>query len=1243
MSAIAPDLPLRFPCWCRAVYSFGPESKKDLGFVEGDLIECLNAGDGSWWMGRLHRDRRMMGLFPSNFVKVLDEGFRPMTRSTSPMPGSASPEQTPPQKQKSMFRKPFQAYAAPNLMVRTPEQSPAPTRQNSYLEESAQASSRRGSYLQSPTSSQSPSRQGSRQMGSQRDQARKYISRSPTKLNDYSTSQVPSRQNSYMKNDDTTIVGQNDYQNGVYSQPFSSRAPSPNPLAIQNYSRQPSPVPPSLSRQPSPGFQSQHELSRGPSPMPFRDNDFSRGPSSMLQSVNSSPPPPPPPHRVAYSQTGRVSSPAMSRAQSPIPPSPGHHAMTPSPLRDAMEDVMSSLQDMGMAKAADLPEREQSPLNPWSPEAFEQLRSDTQRRYDDQARNRPNFVQQEQYRGSDNGPNGDMENYVTKMERRLRSMEGQPQYINQNASIHAEMVPPPVPQKEAQRPASSYSGQPGVGHQRINHQSMFTGTNRGLDRTLTTKTSFSNMTQSTNTNSMSSAGHSLMSGSSAGAVSATSAGSMARRRGAWDSIRKARPMSAFGAGRDDSSLSRPQTPSTGMISYHSSHGSNRPASAYGTSWTGNESTSADLGGLTQTKPGLNKKRSGFLKKLVSSAKTGAANARNSIHGTKEIPRSPVKNMLPNGVTSIASSSVARSMGLGSGVASANSNSGEMDWMAVRRDVNRSNSLSRAERQERLDRCQMMDHPVIDAIDLLEEVAEGNEGIDGMAISEPTDFYAINFQLVDKNSRFITSLPLTITAASLSQGYVCRPYRSDVQRFRAIFTWVSEKISWEEDFEGEIDTRRVIQNHRGCAEEVAVLVVEMCQAVGLHADVIRGWLKPPGELPELSVEPYPNHWWNTVLVDGEWRIMDCSLASPTNPKRSLYSSASNVMAETFYFLTRPLEICYTHIPSDPAHQHIVPAIDPSILLALPCAMGPYFRNGLHIQDYSTALLFLGGLELLHLNVVVPIDVEIYAEVHARSFARDIDGDLFESGEQTVKRALCQVDWKSGAKRYAIKATLPGDEGSGTLNIYAGKRGLMHSIKDNPHSLATSIPIYHSGENPPFDFLTRHPTPHAQRHDLYVVQPQCKKLACNNTYVFSVRQHPSSLSSPVNSSHNIMQRPGTSSGMISPIPFIARPGSAMSMASSSASGSNPSTSNYGASSNTSVSSSGSGPQDQKPAKLAIQAPGGKILRLGRKIEGGLQDAGGTWETVVKIGERGVWRGLVLADRSARWCVWGEWECV
>ncbi|KAF4953162.1 hypothetical protein FSARC_12456 [Fusarium sarcochroum] len=109
MPPAAPPLPTRFPCWCRAVYSWGGESKRDLGFIEGDLIECLNAGDGSWWTGRLYRDRRTVGAFPSNFVELLPSQFRPTTKSV-PSPAPNVPQSSAPSKSRT-FRKPFEAYA----------------------------------------------------------------------------------------------------------------------------------------------------------------------------------------------------------------------------------------------------------------------------------------------------------------------------------------------------------------------------------------------------------------------------------------------------------------------------------------------------------------------------------------------------------------------------------------------------------------------------------------------------------------------------------------------------------------------------------------------------------------------------------------------------------------------------------------------------------------------------------------------------------------------------------------------------------------------------------------------------------------------------------------------------------------------------------------------------------------------------------------------------------------------------
>lgn len=1237
------------------------QSRRDLGFVEGDLIECLNAGDGSWWTGRLWRDRRAVGLFPSNFVEMLPDNFRPTSRSTSPMPNSATPSpKTTPQKSKT-FRKPFEAYAkAPHYTTaKIPE---------TYKD---------GAFRRREPSVNSLDNDSAGPSG--------HVGREP------SPARAPS-----------AIAGREPSPSRVPS-PLVPREPSPAgvPSALVPREHSPSHVP-SPSRVPS-------ASSRGPSPTPsyrpYRppqprqhayhlslDQVGPHRPPSRMGSGDSPPPPPPPPHRstvprhgshmsydegyygglsrehsaltrersnTSYEYKSRQNSNASyvaydpnkasgyhtPRVPSPCPPSPGGggEGLTPSPLREAMDDVMEQLDALGAGRETASPE---PILDPWSPASFDMIHQRLKKKRDQQNRPQssmgiPHHVDEgyETYSGSAESsqdpthhgsyqeqPLPQLSNYVERMESRLRTMHQQNQSM---VDVGKGPTPPPKGQL-FERPKSSMDmhGQP---DQKLRHKkSAYDMGRQVLNRTFTNKTNSTNSSSGTQ-----STDRSLMSGVSAGGISATSAGSLARKN-------RSRAQSALAV--RDLEPDRPETPFTG-VTYHSSHASGDQRSK--TQIGFQDDAMPGLGGLVQPKP----KKQNFIKRILESAKTGVASTRGSIAaaGASSGQAAPSNRSTP-ALTSLSTVALpnkkvrenTRETGLGGGV----------DWVQVRRDVNRSNSLSQNERIERRERCQMLDYPALDPVDELYNSIEGDEGADGMPVAEPINYGAINLSQVDKNSRFITNLPPTTTAITLATTYVCRPYRSDVQRLRAIFTWVTEQVSWEEDFDGPTDTRRVIQTKRACAEEYASLVLEMCAAVGLGCEIVRGYLKTPGEIPDVNVMPRSNHWWNAVLVDNEWRIMDCCLASPSNPRRSLYSSASSSSADPWWFLARPTEICWTHIPEHHGQQHICPPVAHEVLLNLPCACPPFFRNGLQMVDYNTSLTRIEDLEMVHIKFSVPSDVEVAAEVEVRTYSRDSDGDFFESGETVKKRALAQAEWFGGVKRYTVKALLPGDEGTGTLKIYAGKRGLMHSIKDIPHPLAFALPIIHTGENPPYEFVTRHPTPHAQRHDIYVVQPQCQRLALNNTFVFAIRQHPSSVASA---------NPATAaspSRAASPIPFM-RPSSAMSMTSSAA-GSNPST--------VATSVSGGGvptSSSKKPAKLAIQTPGGKILRLMRKEErrgiGGVlggkgvtspsanaflsdEEAGdgGVWETIIKCSERGVWRGLVLADRTARWCVFAEWVC-
>ncbi|KAK3684826.1 hypothetical protein B0T22DRAFT_428142 [Podospora appendiculata] len=1292
-----PPLPTRFPCWVRAVYSWGGESKRDLGFIEGDLIECLNAGDGSWWTGRLWRDRRAIGLFPSNFVEVLPDSFRPTSRSTSPLAPSNTPSpKSTPQKSKT-FRRPFEAYAkaphyttaktpetykeqpirprdtsansvqdvAPLAFERAPsrveraasriEQAPSPAPPRARSPGPPQAAPSHISRAPSPAPSYKPYRPPVTRQGSFRQSLEKADSPPPPpppphrhtaprhRPNASYEHNTPTRHGSNLSYDErfSRSMGRHN-SNASYENVAARHTPNPSYENIPRHNPSASYDNVAARHNPNPSYENipRHNVNASYESIPRHSSNASYDNVGARHNSNASYENVAARHNSNASYDHRPDGYHTPRMPSPCPPSPGIDNMTPSPLRDAMDDVMEQLDALGAHQDATAPE---ATFDPWSPESFDMVQHQSRGRVDQlRPQTSMGIAQQidegyETHSGSGashkdppfrtsfqerDRPPPQLSNYVERMESRLRTM-----HQHNSNTVELDEAPTPPPKNPIYDRPKSSMGIQSQPDQRLRHkQSAYDMSRQAIGRTFTTKTNSTNASASTQ-----STDRSLMSGVSAGGISATSAGSLARKT-------RSRAQSALGL-RGELGLDRPETPFTG-VTYHSSHASGDARSKSQMALHDDPIAGLGGGGLVQPKP----KKQNFIKRMLESAKTGVASSRGSIAtaGASSLNPSPMSRSIPSAIGSMPRSSspsktgrdTTRDMGAGNGV----------DWVQVRRDVNRSNSISRNERIERTERCQMLDYPALDPVDELYNSIEGDEGADGMAVPNPTNYQVINLSQVDKNSRFLASLPPTTTAITLATTYVCRPYRSDVQRLRSIFTWVAEKICWEDDFEGHVDTRRVLQTKRGCAEEYAVLVLEMCNAVGLPCEVVRGYLKSPGEIPDSNIVPRSNHWWNAVLVDNEWRMMDCCLASPSNPRRGLYSSFNSSTADPWWFLTRPSETCWTHIPEHYSQQHMCPPVAHEVLLNLPCACPPYFKNGLELFEYNTSLTRIEDLEMVHIKFNVPPDVEVAAEVEVRAYSRDSDGDLFESGDVVKKRALAQAEWFGGVKRYTVKALLPGDEGTGTLKVYAGKRGLMHSIKDIPHPLAFTLPIIHVGENPPYEFVTRHPTPHAQRHDIYVVQPQCQRLALNNTFVFAVRQHPSSgviSMSPMSPDFRAT----------SPLPFV-RPSSAMSMTNSSVAGSNPSMSSNG------TTSSGS----KKPAKLAIQTPGGKILRLMRKEErravgvgvGNFGRAavvagedetagdGGTWETIIKCSERGVWRGLVLADRTARWCVFAEWVC-
>ncbi|CAI4057443.1 hypothetical protein SKDZ_04G1260 [Saccharomyces kudriavzevii ZP591] len=73
---------LKPPFKVKARYGWSGQTKGDLGFLEGDIMEVTRIA-GSWFYGRLLRNKKCSGYFPHNFVILLEERLNSKSVSES--------------------------------------------------------------------------------------------------------------------------------------------------------------------------------------------------------------------------------------------------------------------------------------------------------------------------------------------------------------------------------------------------------------------------------------------------------------------------------------------------------------------------------------------------------------------------------------------------------------------------------------------------------------------------------------------------------------------------------------------------------------------------------------------------------------------------------------------------------------------------------------------------------------------------------------------------------------------------------------------------------------------------------------------------------------------------------------------------------------------------------------------------------------------------------------------------------
>ncbi len=251
-----------------------------------------------------------------------------------------------------------------------------------------------------------------------------------------------------------------------------------------------------------------------------------------------------------------------------------------------------------------------------------------------------------------------------------------------------------------------------------------------------------------------------------------------------------------------------------------------------------------------------------------------------------------------------------------------------------------------------------------------------------------------------------------TLAALS-GYLAKGCKTAREKARAIFRWVTDRITYDTGWLRGGDRYPLVQDPEGVLKKrktdcvgYADLVVNLAGRMQLKAVRVDGFLKLPSHKP--GRRSTTAHSWNAVQADGKWFLMDAS-----NGTGSLRGTDFVKDYNDYFFSIDPEQWILLHFPEAPRWQLLEkpvtieefvawPYISPGLLLLR--ASGRGIREAIREQGDTVITFASSSTELIDVPLVRALESGRPYRFVVRSTAFDqillvaADGSREELGKQ-----------------------------------------------------------------------------------------------------------------------------------------------------------------------------------------------------------------------------------------------------
>jgi hypothetical protein len=158
------------------------------------------------------------------------------------------------------------------------------------------------------------------------------------------------------------------------------------------------------------------------------------------------------------------------------------------------------------------------------------------------------------------------------------------------------------------------------------------------------------------------------------------------------------------------------------------------------------------------------------------------------------------------------------------------------------------------------------------------------------------------------------------------AYINRSARTDLEKARAVYVWVTDNISYNDagfnsgDL-GDNSAENVLKTRVAVCAGFADLFTEIAVKTGIEAVTVTGYAKGYG-YSEGDVFEDTDHAWNAVKIDGAWKIYDATWGQGSATEDSRGRLKSSKKFDEQWFHVDPKISVFTHL-AEFAYQNFLP--------------------------------------------------------------------------------------------------------------------------------------------------------------------------------------------------------------------------------------------------------------------------------------------------------------------------------